>query len=80
MKQEKTTKKRAPEFRVIVDSQRCKGCGLCLVFCPKKELKSSEKTNKKGYRYVEFAGSSCTGCLRCALICPDTALKIVQIT
>ena len=67
-----------PKFRVIVDNKYCKGCGLCINFCPKKELKITEKKNKKGYLYVEFSGNECTGCLRCALICPDAALKIIR--
>ena len=67
-----------PTFRVIVDSRYCKGCELCVYFCPKKELKISKQKNKKGYHCVEFSGRECTGCLRCALICPDAALKIVR--
>ena len=67
-----------PKFQVIVDSKYCKGCGLCVSFCPKKELKISEKKNKKGYQCVEFSGKECTGCLRCALICPDAAIKIAR--
>jgi len=70
--------KTKPKFQVIVDSQYCKGCGLCIHFCPKKELKISEKKNSKGYFCVEFFGNECTGCLRCALICPDAALKIIR--
>jgi 2-oxoglutarate ferredoxin oxidoreductase subunit delta len=67
-----------PKFQVIVDSKYCKSCGLCIYFCPKKELKISKKKNKKGYFCVEFSGYECTGCLRCALICPDAAIKIVR--
>jgi len=70
--------KTTPKFQVIVNSKYCKGCGLCVFFCPKKELRMSEKKNKKGYLSVEFSGVECTGCLRCALICPDAALKIVR--
>ena len=69
-----------PEFQVIVDNEYCKGCGLCVYFCPKKQLKVSEKKNKKGYYGAELFGTECTGCLRCALICPDAAIKIVRKT
>jgi 2-oxoglutarate ferredoxin oxidoreductase subunit delta len=67
-----------PKFQVIVDSNYCKGCGLCVYFCPKKELTISGKKNKKGYLCAEFSGNECTGCLRCGLICPDAALKIIR--
>ena len=70
--------KTRPKFRVIVAGKYCKGCGLCVYFCPKKQLAVSEKKNKNGYCGVEFSGPECTGCLRCALICPEAALKIVR--
>jgi len=66
-------------FRVEVDAERCKGCGLCLEFCPAKALTMSSRKNKKGCLYVEFSGENCTGCLRCGLICPDVALKIIKL-
>ncbi|MFA5393842.1 MAG: 4Fe-4S binding protein [Candidatus Ratteibacteria bacterium] len=67
------------KFKVIIDNNYCKGCGLCVHFCPKKGLKISDNKNKKGSLFVEFSGNECTGCLRCALICPDAALKIIKI-
>ncbi|MFH0795945.1 MAG: 4Fe-4S dicluster domain-containing protein [Candidatus Omnitrophota bacterium] len=74
-----TRHKRGVKFRVKVDRERCKGCSLCVTFCPKKELRIlSQNKNSKGYRYVTFSGSNCIGCLRCGLICPDVALTIIQ--
>ena len=73
------TPNRSARFRVEVNTERCKGCGLCLEFCPGKALTLSARKNKKGYAYVEFDGGNCTGCLRCGLICPDVALKIVKL-
>ena len=33
-----------------VNEEYCKGCGLCVVVCPKKILElSAERTNSKGY-------------------------------
>jgi len=70
--------KRGVNFRVEVDIERCKGCSLCVTFCPKKELLLSQNKNRKGYRYVDFSGAECIGCLRCGLICPDVALTIIK--
>ncbi len=73
-----TQTKKEKGFLVIIDIERCKGCGLCIAFCPKKELKFSDKNNKKGYPYPEFRGTDCIGCLRCGLICPETAITILR--
>lgn len=34
---------------VVIDEERCKGCGLCINACPKKVLSFSKKFNSKGY-------------------------------
>ena len=34
--------------RTIFDSERCKGCQLCINFCPNKVLVVSKKINKRG--------------------------------
>ncbi len=35
--------------KVTFDTDRCKGCGLCIDACPKKILVMSEELNAKGY-------------------------------
>ena len=55
----------------------CKGCGLCLVACPKKILKLSERINNKGYHPAECADTgACIGCAFCARMCPDSVIKV----
>ena len=55
----------------------CKGCGLCVEFCPKKVLRLSAEINQKGYHYVEAAEpKNCIGCCGCAVMCPDSVIEV----
>ena len=37
---------------VIVDTERCKGCNLCVVSCPSDVLELAREVNNKGYNFV----------------------------
>jgi len=41
--------------KIIINQERCKGCLLCINFCPKGLIKKSSKLNKKGLNFVEFS-------------------------
>ncbi|ADU25821.1 4Fe-4S binding protein [Ethanoligenens harbinense] len=64
--------------RIIVDEERCKGCGLCATACPKGIVAlSSETLNSKGYHPAHVAEMTlCIGCAMCALMCPDVAIVV----
>jgi 2-oxoglutarate ferredoxin oxidoreductase subunit delta len=66
--------------RIEIDEQRCKGCGLCTIICPKQLITLSTKINNLGYTLAIFdaATTSCTGCALCAEICPDVAIKVFK--
>jgi 2-oxoglutarate ferredoxin oxidoreductase subunit delta len=62
---------------VLVNEERCKGCGLCVEVCPTGALGLSEKRNSSGYRVVAFLPEKgCKVCGFCYLICPDAALEV----
>jgi 2-oxoglutarate ferredoxin oxidoreductase subunit delta len=62
---------------VQIDEERCKGCALCIEFCPKHSILPSEELNLKGYYVVAFdAGEECNGCGNCALMCPEVAVTV----
>jgi 2-oxoglutarate ferredoxin oxidoreductase subunit delta len=64
---------------VKIDKERCKGCELCIMYCPKKSLRMSAGFNDKGYHYPEFCeADECTGCALCGRICPEVALEIYK--
>ena len=35
----------------LINSERCKGCALCIRVCPKKILEMSKETNGQGVHY-----------------------------
>lgn len=62
---------------ITVDSDKCKGCGLCVSVCPKKIVVITEKTNKSGYHAADcIDNSKCIGCAFCAIMCPDSAIEV----
>lgn len=64
--------------KVFIDSERCKGCGLCVAVCPKQIMVISKKSNKHGYFPAETDNSKCNGCAACAIICPDAAIGVYR--
>jgi len=64
---------------VYVEERLCKGCALCVHFCPKDVLNLSEKRNEKGYNIVEVGyPEKCTYCELCEMNCPDFALFVID--
>lgn len=62
-----------------ITTVKCKGCGLCVLFCPKKIIAMSKEVNDRGYHYAtirEEDKSQCTICMNCAIMCPDFAIEI----
>ncbi len=64
--------------RIAIDELRCKGCGCCIVSCPKDLIEVSHELNDRGYEYVVFNGSpeDCSGCTMCAVSCPDQGIEV----
>ena len=65
---------------VIIEADRCKGCGLCIDVCGPHILQLSAGTfNVKGYRPIEVTDmDKCTGCGLCATICPDVVFAVYR--
>jgi 2-oxoglutarate ferredoxin oxidoreductase subunit delta len=68
---------------IVVDRELCKGCYLCLTFCPRQRIRVSKELNQKGYYPIEFQNSDdpkekCTGCAICATMCPDVAIEVYR--
>ncbi len=69
----------SPAFRpVLVETERCKGCGLCIDACPTDALAlDGTRVNAMGYHpAILVDADACTSCAKCARMCPDAALSI----
>ena len=66
--------------KVEIGREKCKGCRLCVVFCPKACIKSDNSINKRGANPVLFIDKDekCTGCSFCAVICPDLCITVYK--
>lgn len=64
---------------IVVDTQRCKGCALCMDACPKDVIALARQVNQHGYRFAEAArADSCIGCASCAIVCPDGCITVYR--
>jgi len=67
-------------IQVHVAVEICKGCGLCISYCPKDMLRLAEEPNKKGYNVVEvYRPEECIGCKLCEYNCPDFAIYVENL-
>jgi 2-oxoglutarate ferredoxin oxidoreductase subunit delta len=66
--------------RVVMDEDRCKGCGLCTMACPYGLVRIADRFNPKGYCPAEWVDPKaiCTGCANCAIMCPDLAITVFR--
>ena len=65
--------------RIIINQERCKGCGLCLEVCPRKVLSPAPQVNKKGVHPIQaLQPAECSGCKLCVTVCPDVAISLID--
>lgn len=68
---------KVPRGQVFILPERCKGCSICVEFCPCDVLELSENKNAKGYQYPEIISgkeTACVHCEFCTLVCPEFAI------
>jgi 2-oxoglutarate ferredoxin oxidoreductase subunit delta len=66
-------------FTITINEDYCKGCDICLDFCPSKVFESSDQINPRGYyQPLILAKENCTGCKLCELLCPELAIVVKE--
>lgn len=63
-------KKRLKEHHI--NREWCKGCGICVEFCPKDVLELDDKGKAVAVRLEQ-----CIACKLCELRCPDLAVEVI---
>lgn len=57
--------------KLVLNREWCKGCGICVAFCPKKVLGLK---NEK----IAIINEGCILCGQCELRCPDYAIYVEE--
>ena len=57
--------------RIDINTEWCKGCGICVAFCPKQVLVLNGRGKSEVARLDD-----CIACMMCALRCPDLAIDV----
>ncbi|MBO4646452.1 MAG: 4Fe-4S binding protein, partial [Bacteroidales bacterium] len=39
---------------LVIDTEKCKGCAVCITGCPNQCIALSKHVNAKGYNYLEM--------------------------
>ena len=63
-------KKKLKEIKI--NRAWCKGCGICIHFCPGKVLELDERDKAMAARPQD-----CICCMECELRCPDLAINVI---
>jgi 2-oxoglutarate ferredoxin oxidoreductase subunit delta len=59
------------KVEITINQQWCKGCGICIAFCPRKVF----STGKQGHPEI-IDKEKCIKCMLCVERCPDFAIEV----
>lgn len=69
-----------PAVPLVIDTDHCKGCELCIAACPHGVLSLDVTVvNRLGYHPVRLTDpAGCTSCVICARVCPDAVFTVLM--
>ncbi len=62
---------------LILDKEKCTGCGLCAIDCPTKSLTLSLNGERDTYQIL-FRQEICEACGACEKSCPEGCLRMID--
>jgi len=65
-------RKKSIKADLVINRTFCKGCGVCIAFCPKEALFMDN------YGKADKDMEKCTACGVCETFCPDFAISLVK--
>jgi 2-oxoglutarate ferredoxin oxidoreductase subunit delta len=66
---------------VVIDREVCKGCFLCIHFCPMQVLEEDTQPNTTGsYPSKATHRENCIACGNCFEVCPDLCITVYALT
>jgi 2-oxoglutarate ferredoxin oxidoreductase subunit delta len=71
---ETAPRRKGPRGKIVIFGTWCKGCGICVAFCPTGVL----ALDSDGHPIV-VAPEKCTACHWCDTHCPDLAIVVQPI-
>jgi 2-oxoglutarate ferredoxin oxidoreductase subunit delta len=66
-----------PAGKVFINTEECKGCGLCVDSCPPKCLFLAPELSAYGVHPAQYTGRDCTACGICFYCCPEPGAIVV---
>lgn len=60
------------KHQILIDEEKCKGCGICVEYCNVEAIAISEETGK--VKVVDL--ESCIECHSCQQMCPENAIMV----
>jgi len=69
------TDQKGPRGEVYIYAKWCKGCHICVEFCPTKVLGFDDRIHTP----IVVAPEKCTGCHFCDTHCPDLAIVVRRL-
>jgi 2-oxoglutarate ferredoxin oxidoreductase subunit delta len=64
--------KKKKTAEISINTDWCKGCGICVAFCPNQVLEMNRKDKSEATRLDD-----CIACMQCELHCPDLAIEVI---